>query len=288
MPAPDGRSEADFEAQRPRLLGLAYRMVGSLGEAEDLVQEAWLRWHLAQGEIEDDAAWLTTVTSRLCLDHLRSARVRREEYVGTWLPEPVATHATDVAALRADGLSYAMLALLERLTPQERVAFVLREAFDAEYSDIGRVLDRTQSACRQLVSRARRKLRRAPAAEVAPGDAEAVHERLEASFAHAVAGDFEPLLSLLAPDAVLHSDGGGKVLAALRPIYGADKIRRLFAGLSSKAPPDLRVERRELNGEAALVAYAGATLLQTFHFDLHGDRIRSLYVVRNPDKLAYC
>lgn len=282
MEAPDEL----FESHRPRLLGLAYRMVGGWGEAEDLVQEAWLRWYDRRGSVDDDAAWLTTVTSRLCLDHLRSARVRREEYVGTWLPEPIPTdtESVDGAALRADGLSYALLALLESLTPPERVAFVLREAFDADYSEVGRVLDRTEPACRQLVSRARRKLRRTTTTD--RPDAEAIRTRLMESFERAVAGDLGPLLGVLAPDAVLHSDGGGKVLAALKPIYGADKISRFFAGVLSKAPPGLRLEPRELNGEPALVVYARDEVLQTFHLELKGDVVRSLYVVRNPDKLT--
>lgn len=261
-------------------------MVGSWGEAEDLVQEAWLRWYDHRGSIDDDAAWLTTVTSRLCLDHLRSARVRREEYVGMWLPEPIRTdfESTDDSALRSEGLSFALLALLETLTPQERVAFVLREALDTEYADVARVLERAEPACRQLVSRARRKLR--TARETDRDDAEAMRTRLVESFARAVDGDLGPLLAVLAPDAVLYSDGGGKVLAALNPIYGADKIARFFAGVLGKAPPDLRLEPRELNGEPALVVYAGDDVLQTFHVEVEGDAVRALYVVRNPDKLT--
>lgn len=263
-------------------------MVGSWGEAEDLVQDAWLRWHQHQHEIDDDAAWLTTVTSRLCLDHLRSARFRREQYVGMWLPEPVATDETDDAALRAEGLSYALLAMLESLTPPERVAFVLREAFDSDYAEIGRVLDRTEPACRQLVSRARRRLRTATAAGRTSADgAAAAQEELLASFALAVAGDFEPLMAVLAPDAILYSDGGGKVLAALKPIYGADKITRFFAGVLGKAPAGLQVVPRQINGEAALLALVGDQVLQTFHVGLDdGGKVHSLYVVRNPDKLT--
>jgi len=279
-----------FESHRRHLTGLAYRMLGSRAEAEDMVQEAYLRWsQAARDEIAEPRAYLTTIVTRLCLDHLKSARVRRETYVGPWLPEPV----LDADALRpdratelAEDLSIALLLTLERLSPLERAAFLLHDVFDLDFGEVGRVLDRDPGACRQLASRARNHVRGARARFVPPDEAEA---RLVAAFQSASeTGDLGRLSALLAEDAILYSDGGGRRAAALRPILGRDRILRFFAGVAAKNP-DVAFQRFEpapINGRPGLLVHERAGSTFAIGFDVEDGRIGAIYLVLNPDKLA--
>ena len=216
---PSERRARTFTEERPRLIGLAYRMIGSRTDAEDVVQEAWLRYDGSEGEPDNPAAWLTTVTSRLALDRLKSAPVRRERYVGPWLPEPVFDAeglAADTATELADDLSFALLLALDRLSPPERAAFLLHDVFDVPFSEIARMLDRTEAACRQLATRARRAVRDTRPAPAATPDS---HARLLSAFGEAVAsGDVSRLAGLLRADAVAVTDGGGRKTAALKEI----------------------------------------------------------------------
>lgn len=278
-----------FDEHRPYLTAIAYRMLGSLTEAEDLVQEAFLRWLKApHAEIRSARAWLTTAMTRLCLDYLRSARVRREEYIGPWLPEPILTDANETPFGRielAESLEMALLVVLERLAPAERAAFLLRETFDYSYAEIASILERSEAACRQLVHRAKARVR----AE-RPRFATTVEERnrVVGRFAQALqTGELADLVALLEEDVTLYSDGGGRVAAALNPIYGADKVARFFLGVRPKAPPDLTAGLRQVNGQTALVATSGGETYFVMMFDVAGERLRAIHVMRNPEKLAH-
>ncbi len=282
------RPDLVFEESRPRLTRLAYQMTGSMTEAEDVVQEAYLRWETAsRAEIRAPAAWLTTVVSRLCLDHHKSARVRREEYVGPWLPEPVLTEpgATPFDEVElAESVSMALLRLLQQLTPAERAAFVLHEAFDYPYEEIGEILGRTPAGCRQLARRARQRL-----AQDRPRfrpDREEHRRLLERFVAASATGEVDPLLELLAADVTLWSDGGGRVLAARNPIVGADKVARFLVGVRDMQPPGQTYEMREVNGEVGFVGYVAGRPRFTTTFDVREGRIHGIYIVLNPDKLS--
>jgi len=279
---------AAFAHERPRLLGLAYRMLGSMTEAEDTVQEAYLRWHRAAStEVRSPGAWLTTVVTRLCIDQLRSSRHSREQYVGTWLPEPILTDDAKSPAGElemVDGLSMALLVLLERLSPAERAAFLLHDVFDYSYDEIAAMLGRSDGACRQLASRARANIARdRPRFEARDGD----RRRLLAAFLAATrGGDYEALVSIFTTEAELHSDHGGKAKGALNTIFGADKIARYLLGIRTKAPSGLTVEQRRLNGEPALVGYVDGTPAFAMSFATDGQKIHAVYLTSNPDKLA--
>src|SRR5262245_58211055 len=239
-----------FEPHRRRLTGLAYRMLGSLSEAEDIVQEAYLRWHTAErGRVDNPQAYLSRTVARLCLDHLKSARARRETYVGPWLPEPIVDQAAlspDSASELADDLSVALLMTLERLSPLERAAFLLHDVFEMEFTQIADVLDRSESACRQLAARAR-----AHVSEERPRfrpSADEVARLSDAFHRAALSGDAAQFAELLAEEAVLYSDGGGKRIAALNPIRGRDKIVRFIGGLAQKGQAPVALHRLPLNG----------------------------------------
>jgi len=278
-----------FEAHRRHLLAIAYRMLGSLAEAEDAVQEAYLRWHRVDRKtIDSPRGFLSKVVTRLCLDQLKSARVKRESYVGPWLPEPV----LDTAALDAESaseyahdLSVALLLTLERLSPLERAAFLLHDVFDMPFAEIAQTLGRDAAACRQLAARARVHVR-AARPRFAPVPEEGA--RLADAFRRAVrSGDVAGMVQLLAGDAVLYTDGGGKRLAALNPITGADKIARFFAGIVGKTP-DLEAWRTKpvrINGLPGFIYAEPDGALQTAAFDLRDGRIAAIYLVLNPDKL---
>jgi RNA polymerase sigma-70 factor, ECF subfamily len=279
-----------FERHRPRLLGLAYRMLGSRAEAEDMVQEAYLRWHGAdRGAVAEPFAYLARTVSRLCLDHLKSARARRETYVGPWLPEPVVDSPWLAPAPDPDWLhdvSYALMLALERLSPLERAAFLLHDVFDVEFAEIAGVLDRSEAACRQLATRAREHVR-----EARPRFAVSAEEgnRLAQAFLAAVqGGDTDGLMRMLAKDAVLLSDGGGKRLAALNPILGADKITRFLMGVRAKAEGFERYAYRpaRVNGLPGFLVSEPDGAHHTMAFDMAGGRVVGIYVVLNPDKLA--
>jgi RNA polymerase sigma-70 factor, ECF subfamily len=274
----------DVLRHRPRLLGLGYRMLGDLQEAEDLVQEAYLRWY--QGDRADVAtpeAWLLTVTARLAVDRLRRASVARESYIGPWLPEPVATTpAPDRAAERASDLSVALLLMLERLAPEERAAFLLRDVFDTGYGEIAGILSRSEAAVRQMVHRARERVRGGPPRFTAPADA---GERLLHRFLDALAADDrEAVLALLAPEVTVTSDGGGKVTAARNVVVGPDHVSRLMLGLERKYGAGLVHRSIHLHGQPALLS-VGAGLRFTTVLETDGERVHALYIVLNPDKL---
>jgi len=275
-----------FERHRPRLFGIAYRMLGTVDDANDLVQEAYLRWHHADLEaIRAPEAWLVAVTTRLSIDRLRHSAVERERYVGHWLPEPLVTvpHAADRHTELASDLSMAFLVLLERLAPEERAAFLLREVFDSDYTEIARVLERSEAACRQMVHRARERVRtertRFP---VAPETLARLLER----FLEAIRlEDRESLLALVAPDATWTSDGGGVVSAARRTVRGRDRIVRLVLGVERKWGSHLRYEIAWINGEPALLTMAGDELISTTSIDTDGGQFVGFYRVLNPEKL---
>ena len=289
---------ASFEPHRRRLLGLAYRMLGSMAEAEDAVQEAYLRWHDADRErVEEPRAFLMTTTTRICLDVLKSARVRREEYVGPWLPDPV----TDTAALApdtqtelAEDLSVALLLALDRLSPLERAAFLLHDVFDYSFDQVAQALGRNEAACRQLASRARTRVREARPAGAIPvrgtsSSMDPKHAQLLSAFISASrSGDIATLTRMLASDARVVSDGGGKVPAALNVIEGADRCAAFLAGVVRKGWTDeMSVRFDVINGLPGLILSGPRGLVQTTAFEFDGDVVTAIYVVRNPDKLKH-
>lgn len=280
-----------FEANRGRLLGLAYRMLASRADAEDAVQDAWLRWSDADhGAIANAEAYLVTVVTRICLDRLKSARHKREIYVGPWLPEPIAdTEALSphAATELADDLSFALLLALERLSPLERAAFLLHDVFDEPFSDIATALGRSEAAVRQLAARARKSVREEHAAREASPEA---HARLLSAFTAAIANhDPAQLMAVLREDAVVMTDGGGRKLAALNPIHGADRVARFFVGLLRKFEArggSISVEPATFNGAPGLLIYVDGALDQALTLSVDGERIAAIYAVRNPDKLG--
>lgn len=277
----------DFEQHRARLFGIAYRMLGSVADAEDVVQEAFVRWQQADtAEIQSPRAYLSTVVTRLCLDQLRSARVQREQYIGPWLPEPLVTADTPAQqAELADALSTAFLLLLERLSPVERAVFLLHEVFDYDYAEIAPIVQKREDHCRQIARRARQRLAaERPRFEASrEAHAELVHRFVDA----ARTGDLDALLHLLEADATLYSDGGGQVAAALKPIYGADKIARFILGLRKKAPAGTTFRLADVNGRPGLLVCVGPHLQSTWSFDVREGRVRGLFVVVNPAKLRH-
>jgi RNA polymerase sigma-70 factor, ECF subfamily len=280
--------EQAVEEHRGPMFGLAYRLLGSVADAEDAVQEAFLRLerHGVDG-IDNVGGWLNRTTSRVCLDRLRAAKAERELYVGTWLPEPLDTGGDASTPVElAESLTMAFLVVLETLTPPERVAFVLHDVFGASYLDVAEVLDRSEEACRQLVSRSRRKVREGtPRFEAdARRREEVAHRFMLASST----GDLEGLLEALAPAAVLRSDGGGKVPAARNVVEGAERVASFVAGLGSRAPADMQVEPRWCNASPGFVVrLGGGTVDSVWILDVSDDRVVGVNVVRNPDKLAH-
>jgi RNA polymerase sigma-70 factor (ECF subfamily) len=290
----DDAAADPFEERRRPLLRLAYRMLGSVAEAEDMVQEAWLRWNATDKRtVGNPQAFLTTVVTRLCLDHLKSARSRRETYVGAWLPEPLieagpfADPGDGTEDDLAEDLSVALMLTLERLSPLERAAFLLHDVFDQDFDSVAKVLGRTNAACRRLAARARTHVRASPprfSASTEAGDA------LARAFAAASrSGDVASLQLLLTEDVVLMSDGGGKRPAAINPIAGSDKVARFFAGLVHKFGfgqiESLEIVR--INGLPGFVSVEKGGVLQTTALEIRDGRIAAIYIVRNPDKLTH-
>ena len=290
---------ATFEPYRRRLRGLAYRMLGSMADAEDAVQETYLRWHAASRDtVTDPTAYLMTTTTRICLDLLTSARARREEYVGPWLPEPVvdtAALAPDSRTELAEDLSVALLLTLDRLSPLERAAFLLHDVFDFSFSEVATALDRSEAACRQLAVRARahvRAVRPRGATAVPPGRATSVdpkHAQLMSAFVAATrSGDLDALTQLLASDVRVVTDGGGKVAAALNVLEGADRTARFLVGAARKGwRDDFTLRFATINGLPGIIVDAPEGPVQTTAFDVEGGVVAALYVVRNPDKLRH-
>jgi RNA polymerase sigma-70 factor (ECF subfamily) len=286
-------------SERRRLINLAYRLLGSLAEAEDAVQETYARWYALsrpqQEAIESPGAWLTTVASRICLDLLGSARARRERYVGEWIPEPLPSRAewTSVqpggtTADPADrvtldeSVSMAFLVVLESMTPAERVALILHDVFRYSFTEVAQITGRTPAACRQLASSARRRIR----ASQPPAAPTARQAGLVRDFKKAwEARDIDALISLLDPGATAIADGGGLALAALRPIEGGEQVARYIVDLAARAPGNVTILERTVNGQPGLVAQQDGVTVTVFAFDVAGGRIKHIWAVRNPDKL---
>ncbi|HZR62410.1 MAG TPA: sigma-70 family RNA polymerase sigma factor [Xanthobacteraceae bacterium] len=290
MSATVDQDVAAFEAHRPALIGLAYRMLGSRAEAEDIVQDAYLRWHATdRAAIEEPRRYLGTIVTRLCLDRMKSAQARREIYVGQWLPEPVVDENFDdgSAGDMAHDISVALMLLLERLSPLERASFLLHDVFGLDFAEVARALGRGEAACRQLAARARAHIEAGrPRFDASPEEG----RRLATAFqAAAASADTNALVQLLAEDAVLYTDGGGKRAAALNPIRGADKIVRFFEGIARKNPSLAGVAARHaiVNGMAGLVLHEDDGTVDTMAFEHRDGRIVAIYVVRNPDKLQH-
>lgn len=279
-----------FEEHRPVLLGVAYRMLGRVADAEDVVQEAWLRWSGAdRSEVREPRAYLVRITTRLAIDRLRQVKARGETYVGPWLPEPYITDFGDTVpdtaerAVLADSVSLAVLVVLESLSPLERAVFVLREAFGYPYAEIAVMLDRGEPAVRQLAGRARKHVdERRTRYDVDPTQRRDLTERFLAAAAD---GDLEGLMSMLAPDVRLVGDSGGKSKAPLRVLETADKVSRFIVGAARKSVPDLSWRFLELNGGPAVIALSGDKPDSVFQLDVVDGRIQAVYIIRNPDKL---
>ncbi|MFF3291362.1 RNA polymerase sigma-70 factor [Streptomyces sp. NPDC003023] len=279
-----------FEEHRPVLTGVAYRMLGRIADAEDVVQEAWLRWSAEERDgVHEPRGYLVRITTRLAIDRLRHVRSRRESYVGPWLPEPVATHfgqTPDTAeqAVLADSVSFAVMVVLESLSPLERAVFVLREAFGFPYAEIAATLEKSEPAVRQLAGRARRHVEeRRHRYDVDPAECRALTERFMSA---AAGGDFEGLLSLLAPDVRLVGDSGGKSKAPLRVIESADKVGRFFFAVARQSIPDADFRFVEINGAPALLVLSAGRPDSVVQIEVLDGRIQCVYIVRNPDKLA--
>ncbi|EDY82115.1 RNA polymerase sigma factor, sigma-70 family [Verrucomicrobiia bacterium DG1235] len=282
----------DIETHRPNLEGLAYRMLGTWADAQDIAQETLLKWHAlddaTRDSIREPLAWLHTVASRLSLDRLKSAQRRRETYVGPWLPEPLLVTETTPAddASIDDSITLALLHAMERLTPAERAAFILHDVFDYPFSTIGDILQKEPPACRQLASRARQALRaNKPKSPVDP----AAHQKLLAAFLQAAAeGDAQTLENLLAADAVLYSDGGAAAKAVRKPLHSRELITRLFLGLSrkfSKSADQRSLQFSTLNGQPTALIFTNSVLDTVFSIVIHNSKIQTLYQQRNPEKI---
>jgi RNA polymerase sigma-70 factor (ECF subfamily) len=279
---------ASFEAERARLTRLAYRMLGERGAAEDVVQETWLRWaKIDQSEIASPPAWLTRTASRLAIDALRRAKARREDYIGPWLPEPevAAPDEADSEDERTERISLGFLHVLERLSPDERAAFILHDAFDCGYDEIAAALNKTETACRKLVSRARERVRSGRPRFETDRDQQ---QRVIGAFMEAAAkGDAAAMKALLTEDAVVYSDGGGKVRAALRPLIGPDDAVHVLLSVARKYAGQMaEVRVVDVNGQFGLAMSHQGRLHSLYTADIEAGRIAKLYIVRNPDKLA--
>jgi RNA polymerase sigma-70 factor (ECF subfamily) len=280
---------ATFDQYRGLLFSIAYRMLGSVADAEDMLQDAFIRWQQApDDEIRSPRAFLVTIISRLCINELQSARVRREEYVGQWLPEPIVSDpGTDpLGLIRIDeSLSMAFLVLLERLTPVERAVFLLREVFEYEYAEISAVLGQSEANCRQILRRAREHVSAArPRFQVS---AEEQNELLQRFLRATGSGDLEQLVSLLSSDVVLRSDGGGKGLAVPNAIHGAQNVARaMLRSLERLLPKDLVPRPAQVNGKPGIVAYLHGKPYSVISMDAVEGRVRAIYIVSNPEKLA--
>ena len=283
----DGSDAGQFVELRPRLFGIAYRMLGSVADAEDVVQDAFLRWQRAdRTQVDNPEAFLTTVVVRLSLDELRSSRKRREQYVGPWLPEPllVDEHDPAAAAELADSLSMAFLVVLEALAPAERAAFLLHEVFGYGYEDIATMLDRQPATCRQLVSRAKRRV--GERRQRYDADHRRGHELANRFLLACATGDIDDVLELLSEDATLWTDGGGAVKAARRVIVGARKVARFLIAVTPTLPPTAQLRDVVVNGQPGTLVTDGDHPIMTIAYDVLDDRIVGVRVVSNPDKLT--
>lgn len=288
MPTPAPPAADPFAALRPRLFGIAYRMLGTRADAEDVLQDAWLRWSAADhAALQSAEAWLVTVVTRLSIDRLRAAKAEREGYAGLWLPEPIVEldeRTPETAAELASDLSLAFLHLLERLAPQERAAFLLRQVFDYDYDEIAAIMDKTEAAVRQMVHRAGERVRAARPRFEVPRE---THLQLLARFVQAAqSGRREAIRALLADNAQAIGDGGGKVPSVPGGLHGADRVANLYWAHHLKLGARLSYRMATINGEAGLLRYVDGELESAQALVTDGERIVSIYVVRNPDKLA--
>lgn len=273
-----------FEAQRPRLQRLAYRMLGSVAEAEDVVQDAWLRWRKVEAPVDAPAAYLRQIVARLCLDRMKSARARRETYVGAWLPEPLLAPEADAGD--DDDLTLTLMLALERLSPLERAAFLLHDVFGVALGEVASTLDRDAAAVRQLATRARKHVQAArPRYRVEQAEADRI---AQAFFVASRDGDLQALQTMLAEDVVIHSDGGGRVIAFRNPIRGLARVLRLYAGLRRKLPePPTLLRPLMIDGLPGYASFDRGRILQTTALELRDGKIAAIYIVRNPDKLRH-
>ncbi len=284
MPLPDNSTQT-FETHRPRLVRLAYRMLGSVAEAEDVVQDAWLRWQQVDpAKVESPTAFLSRIVTRLCLDVMKSARVRRESYVGSWLPEPMIEEEDDVDE---DNLTLTLMLALERLSPLERAAFLLHDVFGVPLDEVAVTVERDPAAVRQLAARARKHVQDArPRYAVARDEGSRI---AEAFFVASRSGDTNALRSILAQNVVVRSDGGGKVIAFLNPIAGLERVLRLYKGLARKfgiTKSDMFRPMR-IDGLPGYVSYERDDILQTTAFAIEDGKITEIYITRNPEKLRH-
>src|SRR5215471_5934964 len=278
-----------FHAQRPRLFSIAYRMLGSVADAEDILQDAFIRWQQSSvTEIQSPEAFLVTIVSRLCINHLHSARVKREEYFGQWLPEPILTAPATTSfpdPKMDDSLSMAFLVLLERLTPLERAVFLLREVFDYDYAEVAQILGQSEVNCRKIFSRAKQHaMNDRPRFDASPDEQQRLLQQFIEATSH---GDMQGLLALLSEDVVLYTDGGGKANAVPNPVRGAEHVARFFMEAPKKfMPKDAVRSFTEINGQPGIVVHHEGKVFGVLTMDAGEGRIRNIYIVSNPDKLV--
>lgn len=279
-----------FERQRPQLFRLAYGMLGRAAPAEDAVQETFLRWQKQDiGQIDAPGAYLSTIVSRICLDELKSARNRKEQYIGPNLPEPIlsTSEKPDEVLEMAESLSMALLVVLDELTPVQRAVFILREIFDYEYAAIAGMINKSESHCRKIAQRARDRIREnKPHFE---GNIPEQHKLVKAFLEAVKGGDLSEIESLLAEEAILYSDGGGKVTAARKPVAGAEKIAKFLLGIQKHGPPasEWSIDFREINGAPGFILRLNGEVYNVWSFHIEDDKIQNIYVVLNPDKLDH-
>ena len=277
-----------FTRLRPRLFNIAYRMLGIRADAEDVVQDAWLRWSESdQNAVQSAEAWLVTITTRLAIDRLRTRKVEREAYIGWWLPEPIVEldeRTPETAAELASDVSMAVMWVLERLAPEERAAFLLRQVFDQDYCDIAGMLGKTEASCRQMVSRAQTRVQQETPRFEVPKDA---HRELLGKFMVAAqAGDRSAMKELLSANAQLVADGGGKVSSFMHTLHGAGRVAGVFWALENKFPGEVSYRMATINGEPGLLRYVEGQIESAQSFIMDEGKIVAVYIVRNPDKLA--
>jgi RNA polymerase sigma-70 factor (ECF subfamily) len=275
----------NFDDQRSYLFAIAYRMLGSAADADDMVQEAWLRWQKQdRADVENPRAWLASAVTRLCIDRLRELKRRRETYVGPWLPEPLVTQDPPDGGELAESLSLAFLTLMETLTPVERAVFLLRQVFGYGYDEIAEIVGKSEAACRQQFSRANKHIGEGkPRFETSPED----QQHMAQTFIEAMAGgDLSRIESILRDDVEFASDGGGKVAAAMRVLKGRDVVARFLHGIASRAPADAAVEITQVNGQLGLLLKGNGRLESVFVIESVDGKAQAIRAIRNPDKLA--
>jgi RNA polymerase sigma-70 factor (ECF subfamily) len=277
-----------FSALRPRLFSIAYRMLGMRADAEDVVQDAWLRWHGSdQAAMLSPEAWLVTVTTRLALDRLRTRKAERETYTGWWLPEPLVEldeHTPESAAEMASDVSVAFMWVLERLAPDERAAFLMRQVFDQDYADIAAMLDKSEASCRQLVHRAQARVQQERPRFDVPKDR---HRDLLAKFMQAAGnGDRAAMKAMMSDDVQLVADGGGKVNSFQHILHGAGRVAGVYWALEDQNPSQVAYRAAMVNGEPGLLRYVGGKIESAQSFIIEAERIAAVFIIRNPDKLT--